>query len=744
MYLNRLAATTHSGSIAMTISRFFMAAIASASALSAVPPAGAQVIMELEGGILDSNGGGTLGLFVPLFLDDDRVIFLNGRGTVAEHQESQLSFGAGYRQRVDGNWVLGAYGFYDHYNSTRGNGFDQISFGAEALGERYEARANVYLPLTDDKAVEDLSRAFVDGERLLFQGGREAARASADAEAGVKLPIPSGSAPAQLKFFGGGYWREGDKIDDVFGVKARAEFIVAGLPGVNPASTLAFGASVSYDKEDDTQFGVTARLRIPFGDKAATAKPFDPLTQRVERAEFVETVANSNGEVEAAEYVSNGQTVGTVVQLSSADSAAALARAASQTGLLNGRIEAAGANALILTDGDIALDDTLAIGDTQHLIGGGGGFLVRGAGSGMTATFTNTGAATTLTGLDAARDVVSMGSGAEVAYLGIQGGLAGISSDGASNVWVHDVGISRTAGDGIRLGNVAGATIERADIRDLYVCESSTRCQFSVYNPNAAPYAAVSSLGTSGLTVRDTVIDTVTYGIFAGSRIDESDWPPVLANEASGITVDNVTIRNTRREGLLLVAANDVDLNKVTIDNSKQGLDMDLVVLQGTSNVNIKDMSLTGGINGLMFISTSTLPTVTTNVRVDGLTIADTRNAGIFMNPVADISFKDVEITNAGSYGVFFYGSDWDFLGGPVKDIDFQNVSIAGATEAGLYFLGPSVNLNGDIAVSDTPRDCKVDVWGSYVGGSITQDDGSVLNLNGAPLNAGNFVDRCS
>lgn len=55
----------------------------------------------------------------------------------------------------------------------------------------------------------------------------------------------------------------------------------------------------------------------------------------------------------------------------------------------------------------------------------------------------------------------------------------------------------------------------------------------------------------------------------------------MITELASNISLDNVTISRSRREGILLVAADTVSMNEVTIDNSQQGRDMDLVVLQG-------------------------------------------------------------------------------------------------------------------------------------------------------------------
>lgn len=722
----------------MKFPSLFAAALISGTALSSHAFSQVQQpILEVDGNLAYGSGTGGIGLFLPWQLDNGNAAFFDASGSFIEGSARQGSFGLGYRHRAANDWVYGAYGYFDSFNSEYGHNFKQLSFGAEALGPLYEARANVYLPLTDEKAIASLSRVFITGDELKFRAGGEIARGGFDAEAGVRLPLFPEDMAAQMKIFGGTYWYDGKgAIDDTLGVKARAELSFAGLPGVS-GSTLALGASVSYDKQDRSEFAFTARLRVPLGGSSRVGQEaFDPMYQHVERADFIRTYAGATGAVEAAEFASDGRKVGKVVNVSAASGDA---RA------INAALTAAGKDALVLASGDITLGQTMQLGVGQYMLGGGGVIAVRGTTSRFEAAFRNDGTATRLSGSNPLANVVAMASGSTIDHLAVSGGLSGIAGNGAAGITVRDVQISKTAGDGIRLDNVTGALVEKTSIRDLYICSNNSDCEFAVGNPNRAPHAAISALGTSGLTVRDTTIDSVTYGIFAGSRIDDNDWPPVITQAANGITLDNVTISKSRREGVLLVAAKDVTMNKVTVDNSAQGLDMDLVVLQGTSNVAITDMTLKGGINGLMLVTASTLPEEarTTNVRVNGLSVDSTRNAGIFFNPVSDIHFKDVVITNAGTYGAFVYGSDWDFLGGPVKDITFSNMRIENAAKAGLYFMGPAVDVGGDVTIKGTPRNCLVSSFGSYVNGSLTQSPGTSLLLNGRELNAGNFKTNC-
>ncbi|MDW5314437.1 inverse autotransporter beta domain-containing protein [Rhizobium sp. PL01] len=722
----------------MNNKRILVYALAASSlAPQAVRAADWRPFAEIDGTWRSDDSAGSAGFFLPIVLESGNAIFIDTQGSFIQGGVQRGSIGAGYRVRQDNGWVLGAYGYYDYLNSSLDNSFHQLSLGAEALGPVFETRANFYLPLGSGKAIDGAGRGEITGGKLMFREGMERARTGADIEAGMRVPLGDASDKIQLKVFAGSYWYGGKNIDDMFGAKLRAELSFADLPGLPGGSTVTVGASGTFDNQDRLKGAAMARLRIPLGvpSSNSAADPFDPLLQRVERNGVIRTHRGATGDLENAVLDFNGETAGNVVNISAASGNAAA---------INSLLAAAGDNAIILADGTIGLDRSLMLGNGQLLLGGNTIIGLRGASSGSTGLFHNRGAATTLTGYNPAQDVLTMASNSTVSNLSITGGLAGIGSTGTSNVFIDDVDISGTSHDGIRLSNVDGAWIQRSSIHDLYICESSRDCEFSVYDPNRAPYAAISAHGTRNLVVADTHIDNVTYGLFSGSEIDESGWPPVITNAASTITLDNVTISRSRREALLFVAADDVVMNRVTVDNSAQDRDMDLVVLQGTSNVQITDMVLKGGINGLMLVTSSSLPedSKTTDVYVNGLTIDGTRNAGIFLNPVSGIAFNNVSITNAGTYGAYVYGSDYEFLGGPVSDIAFNNVTIDKAGTAGFYFSGPSLDVTGDVTVTNTPSNCKVDK--GWTAGSLTQAPGKVLTFNGGVIDQTNYARRCS
>ncbi|OCP07115.1 MULTISPECIES: inverse autotransporter beta domain-containing protein [unclassified Ensifer] len=712
----------------------FLASLASSTLLSSAALAvDLRAQAEIEGGFFSGGSDVSGGFFLPFVLDSGNAIFIDTHGTIANGSVRQGSIGAGYRFRANEQWVVGAYGYYDYLKSDYGNSFSQLSFGVEALNGDLEMRSNFYLPLTGAKALSAFNAAYVRDHVLVFQEGKERARRGLDAEIGGRLPVFDEGSNVQLKVFGGSYWYGGRNLGDMFGAKLRAELTFADLPGLSEGSTVSLGVTGTYDNQDKLKGAVMARLRIPFGATGSTSDAFDPMTQRVERATRIRTQAGTTGDIEAAQLAASGRDAGRVVTVSSASGNASD---------INALIGSAGADALILADGDLGLDRTLALGNGQTFLGGGGVIAVRGARSGATASFVNQGAATTITGYNPAQDVIAMASASTVSSLSIRGGLAGISATNAANVIVDNVDISATNHDGIRFTRVNGALVQNSRIHDLFICENNTSCEFSISNPNKAPYAAISSVGGRNITVRDTTIDRVTYGVFASGEFRKiSRTEHELVSSTENVTLDNVNVGNSRREGVLLVAGNGVRLDRVTVDNSKQDRDMDLVVLQGTSNVAINDMRLSGGINGLMLVASPNLNVQTTNVNVKRLEVDRTLKAGIFFNPVSGISLEDVTVTNAGTYGAHIYGDPYGFLGGPVSNVVLKNMSVDKAGIAGLHFSGPAEDINGSVTVTNTPTDCVLDTGWSP--GTITQSAGSVLTVNGTPLDQGNAAARC-
>ncbi|WP_428030506.1 inverse autotransporter beta domain-containing protein [Ancylobacter sp.] len=690
--------------------------------------------VEATLGSVGDEAFGSFDLFLPLLGDTDSLLFLDTRASFGSEQEiEQGSLGFGYRFRHENGWVYGINGYFDYLNSQYDNGFTQLGLGVEALSQDWELRANAYLPVGDiEAALASANAALIETGRLIFRAGEETVMDGFDAEIGYRLPFLTPDDLTQIKLFAGGYWYTGEDVEDVPGVAARVELSRAGLPAFGNGSRLTLIAGLTHDEQRDTQGVFLARLRVPLGD-TSTQAPYDPLYRRVERADAIRTNVGATGKAEAAVYTETGQVAGRVVGIGAGDDA----------GTINAKLATAGNGALVLAGGTIEVDSAVSLRTGQFLLGGGGALTVRGATSGGTAVFRNARPAATLSGTDALDDVVSLeGDRSAVAALSIRGGRSGIVAEGVNGIVMRDLDISETDEHGISLANVTGATIRSTRIHDLATCENNTECEWSIFNPNVVHNAGIAALAVEDLTIRNVAMENVTYGLFVGSQYEEIDWENVVTGQSGNLVVDNLSIVNSRREGILLVGVDGAALRSINIDNSAMERSMDLIVLQKTAHAVLDDLTLKGGINGLMFASSFNLPGETTDIAVSNAFIEDTYRAGIFLNPSSDISFTNVTIVNPGSYGVYFYGDAYGFAGGPVTGVSFTDVAVSGSGSSAVYVSGPIQDISGNIATTNVPAPCSADA-GAWSGTELIQTAGQVFAIGGATVPAGSLSASC-
>ncbi|RTL88636.1 hypothetical protein EJV44_23015 [Ancylobacter aquaticus] len=690
--------------------------------------------VEATLGSVGDEAFGSFDLFLPMLGDTDRLLFLDARASFGSEQEiEQGSVGLGYRFRHENGWVYGFNGYFDYLNSQYDNGFTQLGLGVEALSQDWELRANGYLPVGDiEAALASANAALIEAGRLVFRAGEETALQGFDGEIGYRLPFLTPDDLTQIKLFAGGYWYTGEGVEDVPGVSARVELSRAGLPAFGNGSRLTLVAGLTYDEQYDTQGIFLARLRVPLGDTSGQA-PYDPLYRRVERSDAIRTHVGATGAAEAAVYSETGAVAGQVVAIGAGDDA----------GTINARLVTAGDGALVLASGTVDVDSTVSLGTGQYLLGGGGALAVRGAVSGGTAVFRNALPAATLNGTDPLDDVLSLdGDRSAVASLALRGGRSGVVAEGVSNIVMRDLDISGTAEHGIALESVSGATIAATRIHDLATCENNTECEWSIFNPNVVRNAGIAALAVEDLTIRDVTMENVTYGLFVGSQYEEIDWENTITGQSGNLSVENLSIVNSRREGILLVGVDGASLRSVSIDNSAMERSMDLIVLQKTSHATLDDLTLKGGINGLMFASSFNLPGETTDIAVSNAFIEDTYRSGIFLNPSSDIRFTNVTIVNPGSYGVYFYGDAYGFAGGPVTGVSFTDVEVSGSGSSAVYVSGPIQDISGDIATTNVPAPCSADA-GQWSGTELTQTGGQVFAIGGATVPTGTLSASC-
>lgn len=680
--------------------------------------------LELSG---DGQAALSTGIFVPFALADGTVVFADGWLSYQDGGPLYGSVGGGVRQPF-GDWVLGAYGHFDFANSSRDFSYQQISAGIEALSQSWEFRINGFAPVGENAhQVDGLSTVQIRNGQFVANQGYEVALYGVDAEAGIRLPVFDADSPSSLKLFAGAFASDSAFTDAVAGLKLRTELTLA-LDQYLPGATLGFGAGLSLDSTSQMSASAHIRLSAPIGGAPTASSASSPVYQRVERDRAIAITAGAFGPDEAA---FGGSGSAQVIQISAGTGNSAA---------INRQIAQAGEGAIILASGEIALDSALVLATRQIMVGGGGVIDLVSA-SGKHLQYRNTGAATVLNGnapssfalvAPVVVDGIHLADGSIVSTLSIIGTENAIVASGVNNVTIDNVTIDGVSGNGIALNDVTGATITRSRIGNVRICELSS-CEFSIFNPSYVPNAAINAVGIRDLTIDGLDIANTTYGIFVAPVIDSSGWPSVVTSAAEGIDIRNVSITSSRREALMTVGASNIAIDNLRVDNSALGRDMDLVVFQTSKDITLSNSTLRGGVNALMFAYYSGIPGENpNNIQVSNVDIFDTSRAGVFINPSHDIRFTDVTVTNAGTYGVFFYGDAWGFMGGPVRDIAFDGFVINSALDGAAYISGPLKNIDGDLAYGGATL-CMADT-GPWSGTTITQDAGLAFTLNGVEV----------
>ncbi|BCP51799.1 hypothetical protein K32_04160 [Kaistia sp. 32K] len=708
-------------------------AISTAARADAIGP---TVEFTLGGG--QENGAlGGFDIFLPFGFGDRSIGFGDIRGHMNNDQMTQFSAGLGWRMNLDGVWTVGAYGYYDYLRSGHDNNFHQVSAGAELISRDMVFRLNGYLPFGDKYgSAAEANAALIEAGRLVFRAGQERALAGFDGEAGFRLPIFDAKSSAQMMLYGGGYWYDGDgRFDDITGVSARAELSFSDLPGFTQGSTFSVSAGLTYDNEDKAQGQFLARLRIPLGKAGPALAARDPLMQRVERANFIRTRVGATGDAEAAIYKDTGNLVGNVRTISSATGNAAE---------INEALAAAGKNALILADGVIQLNQSLLLSSGQFIVGGKGGLEIVGARSGGAATFTRSGAETKLVGSNANADVLAMADDSGAVGLSIRGGRDGVAGKNVENITLRGLDIAETASHGIFLSGVDGALIENTKIHDLTICQNNTTCEFSIFNPSrSVPNAAISLFSAKDVTIRDVDIRNTTYGIFANAQFeDNDDWRSYAPNPTTGLTIENVSISNTRREAVQFVGVEDASIHKLTIDNSMAQRTMDLMVMMSSTGIKMDDLTLIGGVNALQFIGPSGFAKPASDIQVSNVVIEGQSRSGIMLNMgSSDIHFSNIAIRDVADHGIYLYGPS-PFFGMPLKNVSFDNVKVESAGQEAVYLAGTLGNISGDIKVGTAKADCAA-ATGQWTSTDLVQTGGATFSVAGTVVTPGTLSANC-
>ena len=208
--------------------------------------------------------------FLPLYQNQDFLLFTNIRATFDDDSNREGNFGLGARRLYD-NWIVGSYGYFDIRESSNDNTFTQGTLGLEFLSEEWDFRVNGYIAEKEEKRVDDLSVIEINGNQIQARLGEERALPGMDVEIGRKLPVLD-----DTRIFVGGFHYDANDFDKVSGPKARLETRFHNVPvfsSVAKGTRITLGIEYSDDNLRGSQITGLLQLRVPFGAHTRSDAP---------------------------------------------------------------------------------------------------------------------------------------------------------------------------------------------------------------------------------------------------------------------------------------------------------------------------------------------------------------------------------------------------------------------------------------------------------------------------------------
>ncbi len=257
------------------------------------------------------QGGGALDLLVPLYQDDDTLLFGNALGGLDSDSSTGTALGLGLRLQLDESVIVGGYVFGDWLRTSHDNAFFQVTGGLEAMTEDWDLRVTGYLPLTSERLVA--GRSAVDGVdgggqpgvgqgTLALQGNelgiiwqgqpgtpgvngfkdQEALLAGGEAEVGYKLPLDHTLGKNwEVRTYLGGYYFSAQDYDTFAGPRARIELRAYDLAFLGDGARVTLGAEASWDDPRGVSGAGLLRVRIPLGWFTGERKELTALDRRM-------------------------------------------------------------------------------------------------------------------------------------------------------------------------------------------------------------------------------------------------------------------------------------------------------------------------------------------------------------------------------------------------------------------------------------------------------------------------------
>ncbi len=404
-----------------------------------------------------SRNYGSAGFTFPLTQDEASMLFFDFRARYDDDQDTEFNAGLAYR-KILGDKIFGTYGFFDrHYADGSGNTFDQITLGAELLGEVWDHRFNGYIPTSLDGQGTGTGELSIVNNRLYISGLEERAYWGLDYEVG-RLLRTFGENDNELRVYAGGFYFDNSATgyETIAGPRLRLEMRLFDLPLLGEGSRLSLSGEVQWDQVRETKGFAGVHLQIPLGREGRSergkgrigAHPSYSSMSRLERRMLdpierdVDVVVNQSGQ-ELANDAEND-----------------LLYVASSKYSTDDQIRNAGKNGTVIVNGTIETEGDHQLLKGQRLAGGNSVQTVEGATTGRRFTGKLPGDAGLLASSSTTSPVVLLTNSVTVEDLSVSGGSVGLMSTGSVNdVTIRNTDISGAAGSTFGLLNGSGIGI---------------------------------------------------------------------------------------------------------------------------------------------------------------------------------------------------------------------------------------------------------------------------------------------
>jgi hypothetical protein len=682
------------------------------------------------------------GLFAPLFCTERELVYTDIRYKRDDRDNHEGNLGVGWRS-LQPRGIAGGYIYLDRRRSgVTEKLHTQVTLGAEWLAEDWEARGNVYAPLTGEKFAgagggQALGDPFLAGSGIFVnvagaQVIAEKPLAGIDAEAGLKLP------GTDFWLHAGAFAFDAHEAEGLAGGRLRATW--------NITENIALTAEAQQDDLRGRQGWLGVRLTVPFGGGPAkkheglkarmTANPVrdvDIVTAAVQRQatpDSVQPILNAEtGDAQRVLYVDNTAAPGGAGTKEDPYNTLAAAEAALQDHdviyVNRGDGTSAGMDAGIA----IANDGVQLIGSGTDFVYDQGRFRSTTGESFSGTVLAAAGLAPVITNLNANSDgVLVTGADALIGGITVDGATrhgiyvrANAGAGNLGNVTVHNVTVTDNVESGVLIETDGiGAAFDTATVRNVT----------ATGNANRGIYALIENGGVMGMLELDGLTAETNNGVGVGGISITSNGAGSLIEN---IRLINSTASNNITGGISLQAANGgiiddaATSNLVTMTNGGIGFQVTSQLNGLISEARFSDLTTTGNTGQGLYLVSQAGGEIA-SAAMDDITSQNNTSRGIQVlatgagSLISSATIDNATVSGNGTEGIHLQGS----LGGVLSTTSVTNAISTGNGAAGIHVIAQAGGTVGAAEIIDSASNANTG-QGIYVLNQTVSTMGTVI-----------------